>query len=54
MMLQSETIVGIQKYIIEFDIKRREVQTKFESMDLKDKDEGLTILVKLFEKCASF
>lgn len=48
MMLQSETIVGIQKYLIEFDLKRKEVQTKFESMQLADKDEGMKILVELF------
>lgn len=54
MMLQSETITGIQKYMIEFDVKRKEVQAKFESMNIEDKDEGLAILVELFQRCASY
>lgn len=54
MMLQSETITGIQKYMIEFDLKRKEVQAKFESMSIEDKDEGLTMLVGLFQRCASY
>ena len=54
MMLQSETIVSIQKYLIEFDLKRKEVQTKFESLSIEDKDEGMTILVELFQRCASY
>ena len=37
MMLQSETITGIQKYMIEFDLQRKEVQAKFESMNIEDK-----------------
>jgi len=53
-MLQSETITGIQKYMIEFDLKRKEVQAKFESMELDDKDKGLEMLVELFQQCASY
>lgn len=40
--------------MIEFDLKRRDVQSKFESMDLNDKDQGLKILIELFERCASY
>ena len=53
-MLQSETITGIQKYMIEFDLKRKEAQAKFESMELDDKDKGLEMLVELFQQCASY
>ena len=46
--------MSIQKYLIEFDLKRKDVQTKFESLQIEDKDEGMTILVEMFQKCATY
>lgn len=40
--------------MIEFDVKKKEIQLKFESFEMEDKLEGLELLIVMFGKCGSY
>ena len=53
-LLSLPQVSGISKSRIEFDVKKKEIQLKFESFEMEDKLEGLELLIVMFGKCGSY
>ena len=53
-MLSNEAIKDFEQISRDFDIQSKNVRSKLESFDMKDKVEGIKQMIGLFQKCKNY